>query len=186
MSGSLTLRDLQSGTLPPIENHQPTNNAHQDWHLQSINSNTVLSQPPHSIKKTRSKYIVDIDTTTSSPTVPPTTAVPSKNNKQKTTYDRKRSRIEKHTTIQLDMRRQKHQLNMQKQRQRVFARDAGHYEKEKIVSFEFTQRLQSLSLVHFKQLSTLDQAFRKRQIHLDRRLISNLSKVRGGRREKKK
>ena len=177
MSGSLTLRDLQSGTLPPIENHQPTNNnAHQDWHLQLLS---------HSIKKTRSKYIVDIDTTTSSPTVPPTTAVPSKNNKQKTTYDRKRSRIEKHTTIQLDMRRQKHQLNMQKQRQRVFARDAGHYEKEKIVSFEFTQRLQSLSLVHFKQLSTLDQAFRKRQIHLDRRLISNLSKVRGGKREKK-
>ena len=183
MSSSLTLRDLQSGTLPPIENHQQyTNNAHQDWHLQSLNSNTVLSQPP-SIKKTKSKYIVDIDTPTSSPTGPPTTAVPSKqNNKRQNTYDRKRSRIEKHTTIQLDMRRQTHQLNMQKQRQRVFVRDAEHYEKEKIVSFEFTQRLQSLSLIHFKQLSTLDQTFRKKQIHLDRRLISNLSKVRGGRR----
>ena len=108
---------------------------------------------------------------------PPTKST-KRSRKRRLDFSRKLRAIEKQRSLRLDAARQRHEQNLQQHRHKLFLRRAAQTEREKTVSFEFTQRLQSTAQQNFGRLATLDADHRRCQATRDRQLISALSKAR--------
>ena len=181
---SVNLQNIQTGvitppsSLPPIR--PPRTSTNEDWKLQSIN--TSLTPLPKIKSTNKSKYIVDLPSTTlpstSTISTKTTTKSTSKSRKQRNLFSQKLRAIEKQRILRCSNAKTTHEKNMQQHRHQLFRDRTIQTEREKTVSFEFTQRLQSISQSNFSRLSTLDTDHRRKQSSRDRNLIRNLSKAR--------
>ena len=93
-------------------------------------------------------------------------------------YVRKIRTIHKHRVLRLEKVRQNHEKKLLEHRRNLMSMQAEQEAMEKKVSFECTQRIQSIAQSSFIRLSELDAEHRRRSSERDRRLITKLSKVR--------